>query len=71
MLEIVKNVAAVVATCTEFIAVLVIVAGATQALWAGVMPVVRNKTRIDPNVVFRGFAGWLVLRLSSCWQPIS
>ena len=63
MLEIVKNVAAVVATCTEFIAVLVIVVGTAQAIWSGVLPIVQNKTRVDPNQIFRGFAGWLVLAL--------
>jgi uncharacterized membrane protein len=63
MLEIVKDIAGVVATCTEFIAVLVIVMGAVQAIWIGVIPFVRHRTRIDPNAVFRGFAGWLVLAL--------
>jgi len=63
VLEIVKSIAAVVATCTEFIAVVVIVVGAAQAIASGVIPYVRTKTRIEPTVVFRGFAGWLVLAL--------
>ena len=63
MLEIVKSIAAVVATCTEFTAVVAIVVGAAQAVGAGVMSFVRTKTPIDPLVVFRGFAGWLVLAL--------
>jgi uncharacterized membrane protein len=63
MLEIVKNIAAIVATCTEFIAVVVIVVGAAQAIGAGFISFVRTKTPIDPLVVFRGFAGWLVLAL--------
>ena len=63
MVEIVKEVAAVVATCTEFIAVLVIVVGAAQAIWAGLRPFFQNHTPIQPNLVFRGFAAWLVLAL--------
>jgi len=63
MLEIVKDIAAVVATCTELIAVVVIVIGAAQAIAAGVARFVRTKTPIEPLVVFRGFAGWLVLAL--------
>ena len=63
MLEIVKNIAAVVATCTEFIAVLVIVMGTAQAVWSGVLPFFQNKTRVNPNAIFRSFAGWLVLAL--------
>ena len=63
MLEIVKDIAAVVATCTELIAVVVIVIGAAQAIAAGVARFVRTKTPIEPLVVFRGFAGWLVLFL--------
>ena len=63
MLEIVKDIAAVVATCTELIAVVVIVIGAAQAIAAGVARFFRTKTPIEPLVVFRGFAGWLVLAL--------
>ena len=50
MLEIVKSIAAVVATCTEFIAVVVIVMGAAQAIGAGVVLLVRTKNR-----TIRGF----------------
>ena len=63
MLEIVKDIAAVVATCSEFIAVVVIVMGAAQAIGAGVVLLVRTKKPIEPLAVFRGFAGWLVLAL--------
>ena len=63
MLEIVKSVAAVAAACSELIAVMAIVVGAFQAIAASVMRYVRTKTPIEPLLVFRGFAGWLVLSL--------
>ena len=63
MLEIVKSIAAVAATSSEFIAVVVIVVGSAQAIGAGVISCVRTKTPIEPLLVFRGFAGWLVLAL--------
>jgi uncharacterized membrane protein len=63
VLEIVKNIAAVVATCTELIAVIVIVVGAAQAIASGLVPFLRERRAIQPNLVFRGFASWLVLAL--------
>ena len=63
MLETVKSIAGVVATCSELIAVVVIVVGAARAIGSAVKTLARTKTRIDPLVVFRGFAGWLVLAL--------
>jgi uncharacterized membrane protein len=63
MVEIVKKIAAVVATCSEFTAVIVILAGAIQAIASVVAPFIQGKTFVAPLVVFRGFAGWLVLAL--------
>jgi uncharacterized membrane protein len=63
MVEIVKNIAAVVATCSELTAVVVIIVGAIQAIASVVAPFIRGKTFVAPLVVFRGFAGWLVLAL--------
>jgi uncharacterized membrane protein len=63
MSEIVKSVAEIAAACSELIAVAAIVVGAFQAIMAGVMRYVRTKTPIQPLLVFRGFAGWLVLSL--------
>ena len=55
MLETVKSIAAVVATCSEFIAVVVILIGATQAIGSPLKAFFRTKTNIDPLVVFRRF----------------
>ncbi len=63
MLEIVKNIAGVVATCSEFIAVLVILVGTIQAISSPLMAFVHSKIAVNPIVVFRRFAGWLVLAL--------
>ena len=63
MLEIVKSISSLVATCSEFTAVVVIVVGALQALGSMVKTLVQWKTTVLPLVVFRGFAGWLVLAL--------
>jgi uncharacterized membrane protein len=63
MVEIVKSISAMVATCSEFTAVIVIVAGALQALGALVKTLIEQKTAVSPLLVFRGFAGWLVLAL--------
>jgi uncharacterized membrane protein len=63
MIEIVKPISALVATCCEFIAVVVIVAGALQALGSMVKILIQWKTEILPLVIFKGFAGWLVLAL--------
>ena len=63
MVEFVKSISAVVATCTEFTAVVVIVIGAFQAIASAVTAFIRGKGLIAPLVVFRGFAGWLVLAL--------
>ncbi|HXY48299.1 MAG TPA: DUF1622 domain-containing protein [Terriglobales bacterium] len=63
MVEMVKNISAVVATCSEFTAVLVIVIGAVQAIASAVKALIRSKALVAPLVVFRGFAGWLVLAL--------
>ncbi len=63
MLETVKSIAAVVATCSEFTAVVVIVIGALQAIGSPLKTFVRARTKVDPLVVFRRFAGWLVLAL--------
>ena len=63
MVEVVKSISAVVATCSEFTAVLVIVIGAIQAITSAVRAFLQTKTPIAPLVVFRGFAGWLVLAL--------
>jgi len=63
MVEIVKNISAAVATCSEFTAVVVIVIGGLQAIGSAVKTFVQGKTLVAPIVVFRGFAGWLVLAL--------
>jgi len=63
MTALVKSISAIVATCSEFTAVLVIVAGALRALGSTAAVLVRKKAPIDPLTVFRGFAGWLVLAL--------
>jgi uncharacterized membrane protein len=63
MVEIVKTISAVVATGSEFIAVVVIMTGAIQALASVVTTFSRGKGLPAPLVVFRGFAGWLVLAL--------
>ena len=63
MLEIVKSIAAIVAMCTEFIAVVVIVVGDIQAIGSAVTAFIRSSTTVPPLVVFRGFAGRLVLAL--------
>jgi uncharacterized membrane protein len=63
MVEIVKSISAMVATCSEFTAVIVIVVGALQALSSMVKTLIEWKTAVSPLVVFRGFAGWLVLAL--------
>jgi len=63
MLELVKSISSIVATCSELIAVLVIVAGALQALASMFLTLLQRHLPITPLVVFRGFAGWLVLAL--------
>ena len=55
--------AAVVATGSEFIAVVVILIGAIQAISSPMMAFVRTNIAVEPLVVFRRFAGWLVLSL--------
>ena len=63
MVEVVKSISSVVATCSEFTAVVVILIGAIQAITAAVREFLRTKAPIAPLAVFRGFAGWLVLAL--------
>jgi uncharacterized membrane protein len=63
MVEFVKNISEVVATCSEFTAVVVIVIGGVQAIASAVTTFIRGKRLVRPLVVFRGFAGWLVLAL--------
>ena len=63
MIGIVKSISAAVATCSEFIAVVVIVIGAIQAIASAVVDLLRKRAPLAPLVVFRGFAGWLVLAL--------
>jgi len=63
MVEIVKTISATVATGSEFIAVLVIVIGALQALASMMTALLRSQALVAPLVVFRGFAAWLVLAL--------
>jgi uncharacterized membrane protein len=63
MVGFVKSVSAIIADCCEFIAVVVIVIGAVQATVSGVLQFTRGKGPISPLVVFRSFAGWLVLAL--------
>ena len=63
MVDVIKSISAVVATCSELIAVVVIVIGAIQAITPSVVGFLRAKTAVSPLVIFRGFAGWLVLSL--------
>ena len=63
MIELVKSISAAVATCSELTAVIVIVIGAIQAIGSAVTAFIRTKTLAAPLVIFRGFAGWLVLAL--------
>jgi uncharacterized membrane protein len=63
MVEIVKNISALVATFSELTAVVVIVIGALQALGSMLKKLIEWKAAILPLVIFRGFAGWLVLAL--------
>ena len=63
MLETVKEIAAIVAVCSESIAVIVIVVGAAQAIGTPLKAFASTKASVDPLVVFRRFAGWLVLAL--------
>lgn len=63
LVEIVKGISAVVATCSELAAVVVIVIGAVQAIWSAVATLVQGGASVQPLVVFRAFAGWLVLAL--------
>jgi len=59
----VKSISAIVATCSEFAAVIVIVIGAGRAIWSAITALFRQGALVDPLVVFRTFAGWLVLAL--------
>ena len=52
MVEVVKSISAVVATCSEFTAVVVIVIGAIQAITAAVREFLRTKTPIARLAVF-------------------
>ena len=63
MEEIVKNISGVIATCSEFAAVVAIVIGAIQAIASAVTTLIRSRALVAPLAVFRGFAGWLVLAL--------
>lgn len=63
MVEIVKAISSIVATCSEFIAVVVIVSGALQALGLAFTTLFWSKVRVAPLVILRAFAGWLVLAL--------
>jgi len=63
MVGLVKGISAIVATCSELTAVVVIMAGALQALGSVATALIRGKAPIEPLIVFRGFAGWLVLAL--------
>ena len=63
MEEIVKNISGVIATCSEFAAVVAIVIGATQAIVSAFTTLIRSRALVAPLAVFRGFAGWLVLAL--------
>jgi len=62
MEEILREVSHGVAVCSEFAAVIVIVAGAVYGAVFAAREFSRTK-RFDPLFVFRGFAGWLVLAL--------
>jgi len=63
MEEIVKKISGVIATCSEFAAVIAIVIGAIQAIISAVATLIKSKELAAPLTVFRGFAGWLVLAL--------
>lgn len=63
MVEFVKNISALVSTCSEFTAVVAIVVGGVEAIASAVTTFIRGKGLVAPKVVFRGFAGWLVLAL--------
>jgi uncharacterized membrane protein len=63
MLDIIKTIAAVGAACSEFIAVVVILIGAAQTIGSLLKAFVQTKMAVEPLVVFRKFAGWLVLAL--------
>ena len=63
MIEIVKRIAELVTTWSEFTAVIVIAVGALQALGSMAKTLIRRETAVLPLLVFRGFAGWLVLAL--------
>jgi uncharacterized membrane protein len=63
MEEIVKNISGVIATCSEFAAVVAIVIGAIQATVSAIRTLIRSRALVPPLAVFRGFAGWLVLAL--------
>jgi uncharacterized membrane protein len=62
MAEILRELSHGVAICSEFAAVIVIVAGAVYAIIAAAREFSRTK-KLDPLFAFRGFAGWLVLAL--------
>lgn len=62
MEAILREVSHGVAICSEFAAVIVIVTGALYAVFSAIREFSRSR-RLDPLVVFRGFAGWLVLAL--------
>ena len=62
MEEILREVSHGVAICSEFAAVIVIVAGAVYATVAAFAEFSRTR-KFDPLYLFRGFAGWLVLAL--------
>lgn len=63
MIEIVKAISSIVATCCELIAIVVIVSGVLQALGFIIATFARSKAFPDPLAIFRRFAGWLVLAL--------
>ena len=63
MEEFVKNISAGVATCSTFTSVVAIVIGGVQAIASAVTTSLRDKQLVAPLVVFRAFAGWLVLAL--------
>jgi hypothetical protein len=52
MVEIVKTVSGIVATCSEFTAVVVIVIGSLQALGSMVKTLIEWKTTVSPLLVF-------------------
>lgn len=62
MQEMLREISHGVAICSEFAAVIVIVIGAVYATVAAIAELSRTR-KIDPLLVFRGFAGWLVLAL--------